>query len=125
MQMARLLVIDDDGLTRKVWKTILEDAGHEVRLAENGREGLDLFREHGADLIITDIIMPEMDGLEVIMELWRDFPDVKVIAASGGTHRMNPKMCLANARALGALRTLEKPIRGPELVAAVAELLAS
>jgi len=124
-RMARLLVIDDDTLTRKAWKVFLEQAGHEVSVAENGKEGCRVFQEQGADLIITDIVMPEMDGLEVIMKLWRDHPEVKVIAVSGGTDRLSAAMCLTNASILGALRTLEKPLRGSELVAAVAELLAA
>lgn len=123
--MARLLVIDDDDPTREAWKALLEQAGHEVQVAENGKEGLRFFKEQGADLIITDIVMPEMDGLEIIMKLWRDHPSAKVIAVSGGTDRLDASMCLTNARVLGALRTLEKPVRGTELISAVDDILAA
>jgi YesN/AraC family two-component response regulator len=82
--MARILVIDDQEPIRSLLRIILEGAGHEVLEASNGRLGLELYRERSANLIITDIVMPEMDGLELLLELTRNFLNVKVIAISGG-----------------------------------------
>jgi len=82
--MARILVIDDDDQILRTLHQVLEMEGHEVVDTSNGKEGIKFFRENGADLIITDIVMPEKEGLETIMELRRDFPDIKVIAISGG-----------------------------------------
>ena len=94
--MARILVIDDDDQILRTLHQVLEMEGHEVVDASNGKEGIKLFRENGADLIITDIVMPEKEGLETIMELRRDFPDIKVIAISGGG-RVDPESYLTLA----------------------------
>ena len=88
--------------------------------------GLHLFASDGkqmkADLIITDLIMPEKEGIETITELRRDFPDVKIIAISGGG-RIAPEVYLRMARSLGALRTFAKPIERKEIIETVQELL--
>lgn len=73
--MARVLVIDDDPVARCAMAIFLEDAGHEVREASDGIEGLDAFRKARADVVVTDVLMPGMDGLEMIMALWRDYPE--------------------------------------------------
>jgi CheY-like chemotaxis protein len=73
------------------------------------RVGIKLYRENPADLVITDIIMPEKEGIELIIELRRDFPYVKIIAVSGGGQRMESATCLSLAKGLGAVRTLAKP----------------
>jgi len=100
----------------------LQRAGHTVVEAEDGRAGARLYREQGADLIITDIFMPERDGLETIRELRREFPGVKIVAVSGGDR--TGKMDLREgARAFGAARTLRKPFEPGELVKVVRELL--
>ncbi len=96
--------------------------GHEVVNASNGKEGIKLFRENGADLIITDIVMPEKEGLETIMELRKGYPDVKIIAISGGG-RVDPESYLTMAEKMGASRTLTKPFEREELLEAVRELL--
>ena len=82
--MARILVIDDDYQVREMLRDTLEIAGYEVEVASDGREGLKLYHNRPTDMIITDIIMPNMDGLETITELQRNFPDTKIIAFSGG-----------------------------------------
>jgi Response regulator receiver domain len=88
--MATILVIDDQEPIRKLLRTVLEGAGHEVTEARNGRLGLAAYRERPADLVITDIVMPEMNGLDMILELTRAFLNVKVIAISGGmTQRLS------------------------------------
>ena len=106
--MARILVIDDDATIRLSLKLALEDADHQVEEAANGLEGIDRFRVNPSDLVITDIFMPEKEGMELIDEIKRDHPETKIIAISGGG-RMNPDDYLTIARRLGADRTLLKP----------------
>lgn len=122
--MARVLVIDDDAVSRCAMAMFLEDAGHEVREASDGLEGLDAFRKAPADVVVTDVLMPGMDGLEMIMALWRDYPDVKVIAISAGDKIIPMDMCLDHARIFGALRTFTKPVDRSGLLEAVNELAA-
>ena len=120
--MARILVIDDDDQIRTTLHQVLDLEGHEVVNASNGKEGIKLFEENGADLIITDILMPEKEGLETIMDLRKDFPDVKIIAISGGG-QIDANSYLSMAKQFGALRTLPKPFELEELLDAVRELL--
>ena len=120
--MAHILLIDDDDQIRAMLQQMLEREGHKVVSAADGKQGIKLFREQAADLIITDIIMPEKEGLETIMELRRDFPEVRIIAISGGG-RMKPEEYLHLAERCGACRTLTKPFRRNELLDAVRESL--
>lgn len=122
--MARVLVIEDDVEMRSMMTCTLDRAGHETISARDGREGIDSFRSVPADLIITDIFMPEMDGLEIIVELCRDFPDVRIIAISGGG-RLSGVDYLPDAAKLGARLTLRKPFSPPELLRAVDDVLAN
>ena len=121
-EMARILVIEDDAQVRAMLRQMLERAGYEVVEAPDGRAGVRLYRQEKADLIITDLIMPEKEGIETITELRRDFPDVKIIAISGGG-RIAPEVYLRMARSLGALRTFAKPIERKEIIETVQELL--
>ncbi len=120
--MARVLLIDDDDQTRAVLRQVLERAGHTILEAADGREGLRLYRRAPAELVITDIFMPERDGLETIMALQKEFTEVKIIAISGGgeTGRLD---YLDAAKHLGAQYTLHKPFEFRELLAAVHVLL--
>jgi YesN/AraC family two-component response regulator len=102
---------------------MLTKAGYDVLDAANGKVGLAMFRENEVDLVITDLIMPEKEGIEMIMELKSDFPDVKIIAMSGGA-QMGPDGYLQLADALGAQRTLKKPISREDLLGAIEEILA-
>jgi len=120
--LARILIIDDDPQILDMIGQTLEREGHEVIDASDGKEGLKLYRENPTDLIITDIIMPEKEGIETIMELRRDFPDVKIIAISGGG-RIDAEQYLSMAQKLGAQRTFAKPVARAELLKAVRELL--
>jgi len=120
--MARLLIIDDDDQFRGMLRHMLEREGYEIVDAPNGKEGIRRYREDPADLIITDMLMPEKEGVETIMELKRDFPDVKIIAISGGG-RIGPEEYLYVAKKIGALQTLTKPIGREELLKAVREIL--
>lgn len=121
--MARILVIDDEAQVRNVLRQMLEKAGHEVVEAPEGAAGLQVHREHLADLIITDILMPGKEGIETILALRKSVPKVKIIAISGGG-RMNKVDLLSVAQEFGAARTLAKPFTRQELLAVVQEVLA-
>lgn len=101
---------------------MLERPGYKVLEAPNGKEGIKLFREYPVDLIITDLLMPEKDGIEVIMELKRDFPDVNIIAISGGGH-VGAEDYLHMAEKLGVQYTLAKPFDREALLKAVRDLM--
>ena len=120
--MARILVIDDDVQILRMLRHILEDPEYEVVGAPNGRVAMRLQRENPVDLVITDIIMPEMEGIEVIIELRKQYPDVKIIAMSGGG-RMEPEGYLYMAKRIGADRVFSKPFLPEELLEAVEDLL--
>lgn len=120
--MSRILVIDDDPNIRQMLHHMLEREGFEVATASNGNEALALFRSQPADLVITDIIMPEKEGIETIRELKSDFPDAKIIAISGGG-RVGPSDYLKMAKLLGAQRTISKPFDRSEMLAAVKEVM--
>lgn len=118
--MARILVIDDDADMRALLDEMLTAGGHEVAQAGDGREGVAKYRTDQADLVITDLCMPNQEGLETIIELRRDFPNVRIIAMSGKTFA---RAMLTIATRLGAVETLEKPFQPPELLGAVARVL--
>ena len=120
--MARILFIDDDEQTVDLFGQILEGAGHEVIIARDGVTGIALYRKDPTDLIITDIMMPVKDGMEVISELKRDFPEVKIIAISGTGREERREFFFDVSRILGAKRTFEKPIDPAELLQAIREL---
>jgi DNA-binding response OmpR family regulator len=120
--MARILIIDDEDQPRHMLQQALRRAGHEVIEARDGNEGLQRFQEAPADLVITDILMPEKEGLETIMDLRRVFPAVKIIAVSGGGRTGNLNF-LDIAQRLGAQRTLQKPFGVHAMLAVVHELL--
>jgi YesN/AraC family two-component response regulator len=121
--MKRILIIDDDFLVRDMLERLVRKACYDVETAENGVHAMRLHRENPVDLVITDIIMPEKEGLETITELRSLFPSVKIIAISGGG-RIGPANYLKMAKMLGADRTFSKPFNPSELIAAVDELLA-
>ncbi len=122
--MARILIIEDEEVSRVMLAQILKEAGHTVVAAEDGVKGLALYRQRPTDLIITDIMMPAKDGMHVINELKRDFPEAKIIAISGSDKEDRREFFFDVSRILGAKRTFQKPIHPPELLAAIEELLA-
>ena len=124
--MARILVIEDDNEVRDYLESVLSRDGYEVVGASNGKDGVAIFQQNPVDLVITDIIMPEKDGIETITDLRRDNADVKVIAISGGERRPEgmSRNYLHSARLLGANRSMQKPIANKDLLAAIRELLA-
>jgi DNA-binding response OmpR family regulator len=116
--MARILVIDDEPMLRRTLRGILERAGHTVAEAEDGDQALVLFADHEPDLVLTDIIMPNREGVEMIGELRRRNSNVPIIAMSGGG-AAGGDLFLTLARRLGATWTLNKPIRQATLLDAV------
>ncbi|HNV70789.1 MAG TPA: response regulator [Candidatus Ozemobacteraceae bacterium] len=120
--MSKILIIEDDDQIRKMLRQMLERGGYEVFDAPNGKDGNRAFRKNPVDLIITDIFMPEMDGLETIIELRRDFPQLKIIAISGGA-RGGSFDFLPIAESFGAAKILKKPFTREEILNAVKEVL--
>ena len=121
--MKRILVIDDDIQVRQMLRQTLERQGYEVVDAPDGKEGLRLYRQVPTDLIITDIIMPKKEGVETIIEFKRDFPDVKIIAISGGGRRVDAQNYLSYMKGLGVSHVFTKPFEREELLEAIQELL--
>ncbi len=121
--MPRIILVEDDHQVRAMLRETLVQEGYEVAEAANGKEGVALFREHPADLVITDIIMPEQDGVETIHMLRRDCPSVKIIAISGGSPNIRGDYLLGTADALGAVRTFHKPVDVAQLLSSIEELL--
>ena len=120
--MARILIIDDESQIRSMLRLMLERVGYEIAEAPDGVEGIRKYRENPADLIITDLIMPNKDGIGMIIDLKKEFPKVKIIAMSGGGVN-RPEGYLDGAKKLGASRTLTKPIDRDEMLKAVKETL--
>jgi len=116
--MARILVVDDEELARFTLRDILESAGHKVEEADNGKEAIAIQNGNPFDLIITDIIMPEKEGIETIAELKRDYPDIKIIAISGGGRTKNLDF-LTLAGEFGANMVLAKPFTEDALMKCV------
>jgi two-component system response regulator (stage 0 sporulation protein F) len=114
--MATILIIDDEEPIRALLRFALEAAGYEVMEAANGREGLELYRKRPTDLIITDILMPELNGLDMLLDLTREFLHAKVIAISGAGGEQN---FLDVAKLLGARQIFQKPFNLPQLLDAV------
>ena len=119
---ARILVIDDDDLVRDTVRDMLESGGHEARAVADGVAGLDALAADPADLVVTDILMPNKDGVETIIALRRRFPGVKIIAMSGGGQARNLDF-LELAAKVGASEVLVKPFTREALLAAVARVL--
>jgi CheY-like chemotaxis protein len=121
--MARILVVDDDDVVRRAIRQALEFHGHEVEDSPDGAQAIERFRDWDADLVITDIVMPNMEGIEAIMEIRAIDGSVKILAISGGGS-FTADGYLRSAVVLGADRSLEKPFTVNQLVTAVDDLLA-
>ena len=120
--MATILIIEDDDQIRTMLRQVLELEGYRVVTARDGREGTAVFRKRPADLVITDMVMPRKDGMETIMDLRLEFPNVKIIAISGGG-RVGPESYLDVAAGFGAARVFSKPFEISKLLDAVREIL--
>jgi CheY-like chemotaxis protein len=123
--MSHILVIDDEETIRAIIRLVLEKDGHKVDEAENGGSGLKLVELHPYDLVITDMIMPDVDGIEVISSLKKNHPQIKTIVITGGSV-MNEKEYLMKIGTLMNVNcVLPKPFRPEELLATVKEVLSS
>ena len=129
--MTRVIIIDDEEDIRIVLKEIFVRAGFDVEVASDGAEGVNLIRETGADLVITDIIMPGVDGVQTAYDIRMEFPNTKIIVMSGGGNAgpldyepsaISTTSYLASAEAVGADMTITKPFDREELVKAVKDL---
>ena len=116
--MKRILVVDDNLMMRKLIRNIFSNEEYEIEEAENGVEGLEIVRKHDIDLVVTDIIMPVMEGLELIMHLKRDFPNIRIIAISGGK-----PYYLYMAKKLGIEGIFTKPLNLQQFLGAVKKFI--
>jgi DNA-binding NtrC family response regulator len=116
--MAKVLIVDDDSSMRIALTRILIAADHDVIVAADGLKGLAAYRAVPADVVVIDLVMPNKEGLETIIELRREFPQAAIIAMSG--HRRMDLM-LRTAKLLGAVLTLEKPFEPEALLALIDE----
>lgn len=118
----RILVVDDDASIRRTLNILLTKAGYEVIQASDGFEAVRLWRDRGGDLVITDLHMPQKDGIETIIELLSHTPGIRIIAMSGGgqTKRLD---LLGNMALLGSVLTIEKPFTLAEMMAVVGRAL--
>jgi DNA-binding NtrC family response regulator len=120
--MTKILVIDDDAIVRQTLTTILQDGGYEVLSADDGLRGMALFRREQPGLVITDIIMPDQEGIQTITEMRRERPDAKIIAISGGGRIGNTDF-LKIAEHLGACDSVAKPFDPDDLLRRVRRCL--
>lgn len=118
----RILVIDDEPTALDVIRKILLHGGYEVLVAENGQEGVELFRKDPCDLVVTDMVMPVKDGLQTILDLRVDVPDLPIVAISGGGN-ISKERYLAVAGYLDKVVTVGKPFTVDALMSAVTGLL--
>ncbi len=122
--VARVLVVDDESSVRNVVRRTLEIEGHEVAEAEDGEVALRLFRERPFDLVVADLFMPVMDGLQLISQLREEVPGTKFVAISGSVYERRPRF-LEIAGRMESVVTLAKPFTTKALLEAVAEALSS
>jgi DNA-binding NtrC family response regulator len=114
----RILIVDDDASIRRTLHLLLSKNGYDVLQASDGSEAVRLWRERGGDLLITDLHMPEKNGIETIIELLSHTPGIRIIAMSGGGQTKRLKL-LGNMAHLGSIETVEKPFTLNEMMAAV------
>ncbi len=122
--MARIKMIDDDDDFRKMLCFVLKEAGYEVVEAPNGKKGTDVYNSEQIDLVVTDIFMPEKEGVETVIELVETYPDIKIIAISGGGTQHSIEY-LDQIKHFGVKKTFEKPFEMTEFLASIEELIHS
>ena len=123
--MARFLILDDDEDIGQVVQMILELHGHEAAVSTDGDTAVTMQKARAADVLITDIFMPDKDGFEVIRQFQQQFPDVSVIAMSGGGDTLRSLKYLSLAREVGAVHIIRKPFEKEALLAVVEKVLAA
>ena len=121
--MPRILIVDDDIHLRQLIEQMLTISGHQVVLAENGKSALGIVQREKIDLVITDILMPDMDGYELIIALRKLPAPPRIIAMSGGSGKLNSDYLLSVARGMKVDKLLVKPFNLAEIDAAIAEVL--
>ena len=130
--MAKILIVDDEEHVRAALKQVLERAGYEVSVVATGNEGLELMKKEGADLVITDVIMPGIDGIATARQIREKYRNTRIIVISGGgktapepyePDAISTRSYLASASSAGADRTLSKPFDREEILRAVREVL--
>ncbi|HDL17601.1 MAG TPA: response regulator, partial [Bacteroidetes bacterium] len=119
----RILIVDDDVQIREMLQQKLHRSGYETVEATDGNVAIKLHSAQPADLIIMDLVMPEKEGIETIMELRRNFPDVKIIAISGGSRHLEPGNFLHLAKKLGAQHVLKKPFKLKDMLEVINQML--
>ena len=118
--MSRILIVEDTKLMRETLVDVLGATGHDIVTADNGLQAVEIVAGgKDFDIIVTDIIMPEMDGIQAILELQTMLPAARIIAISGGSARMEKAQGLDTARRLGAMAVLEKPFEVDALLDAI------
>ena len=120
--MAHILIIDDDQQIRVFLRKLLMSEGYTVTVAFDGSEGVECYKKNEIDLVITDLIMPEQEGLDTIEQLLTLNPDAKIIAMSGGG-KIAPTNYLHTAKLLGAIATFHKPVSNEDLLKKIREIL--
>ncbi len=120
--MASILLVDDYPAFRRVLGAVLSSEGHDVTLAESGAEALELYQGEPTDLVITDVYMPEMSGIELLIRIHHAFPEARMMEISGGGYEAKHRL-LDDARLLGAVETLSKPFEHEEFLDSVERAL--
>ena len=123
--MARVLVVEDTRLVRYALTSLLLDRGHLVTEASDGKRAIDLIDEDTFDVVVTDVFMPERDGIEVIRYVRETHPEMGIIAISGGGSRQDPETALSLTQHIGADVSLQKPVDNSALIDAVDRLASS
>jgi len=118
-----ILIIDDEPEIREVLRVFLERSGYQTMQAENGVQGYESVCKQPIDLVITDLLMPEQEGIETILQIRNEYPQIPILAMSGGGRMAGTMDILHSARLLGARRTFSKPFNPMDVVAEVKKIL--
>ncbi len=119
--MTQILIADDDKFSRSMLRAMLENKKYHIEEADDGEIALNMLRKNPADIVITDIVMPNKEGIETITQIRKEFPHIKIIAISGGG-RLGPKNYLKLAKRFGADYVFNKPIDQSELLGSIEKL---
>lgn len=122
---ATILLVDDEELLRAGVQEMLEMSGYTVITAPNGHEAMVCLNQHAIDLVITDLVMPKMDGVDFVEQLREIWPDVPVIVVSGSTRNIMQRYGIDSIQVPGADASLSKPFKGADLLSQIKSLLAS
>lgn len=123
--MAKILILDDDPQILKMTDLMLKREGHTVLTEKNGNQAIETIKNEAPDILLTDILMPGMDGVEVINQCRKENLDVQIIAMSGGRRKITAEFNLKSATMLGAVAVLEKPFSRERLVSCIRNVVAT